>query len=343
MMLVLSDAYRRQYGFDSCVPVIANLYGPEDNFDLEDSHVIAAMIAKFVGARQRAEDSGHALGDGLARRASSSTWTTRRERCCWPPSGSTPRTPVNVGTGQETRIRDLAELIARPDGVRGRDRLGQLEAGRAAHALPGRVPRPLADGFRGRGAARGGAPPDHRELPRKCRSRLARRSAWSSACGRSRRSITRPPTSAPATARRSSTWGRARRTRSRRAPSTSRPCSGACSMPRGLREEDLEGKAILELGPGDNLGLALRFIAAGAERVVTLDKFAVPRDPAHEQAIYRELTDRLGEPQRARAEGAFDSGRIRDARGTGHRGGRRRTAARELRRDPLGGGARARL
>src|SRR5438067_6604356 len=43
MMLVVSDAYRRQYGFDSCVPIVANLYGPGDNFDLEDSHVIAAM------------------------------------------------------------------------------------------------------------------------------------------------------------------------------------------------------------------------------------------------------------------------------------------------------------
>src|SRR3954449_10451476 len=50
MLIVLSDSYRRQYRFDSCVPVIANLYGPYDNFDLENSHVIAAMIRKFVEA-----------------------------------------------------------------------------------------------------------------------------------------------------------------------------------------------------------------------------------------------------------------------------------------------------
>ena len=50
MMLVLSDAYRRQYGFDSCAPIVANLYGPNDNFDLESSHVIPAMIRKFVEA-----------------------------------------------------------------------------------------------------------------------------------------------------------------------------------------------------------------------------------------------------------------------------------------------------
>ena len=52
MLLVLSDTYRRQYGFDSCAPVIANLYGPEDNFDLEDSHVIAAMVRKFCRRRR---------------------------------------------------------------------------------------------------------------------------------------------------------------------------------------------------------------------------------------------------------------------------------------------------
>src|SRR4029079_9701857 len=50
MLIVLSDAYRRQYGFNSCVPVVANLYGPYDNFDLENSHVIAAIIRKFVEA-----------------------------------------------------------------------------------------------------------------------------------------------------------------------------------------------------------------------------------------------------------------------------------------------------
>jgi GDP-L-fucose synthase len=46
MLILLSDSYQRQYELDSCVPVIANLYGPDDNFDLEDSHVIAAMVHK---------------------------------------------------------------------------------------------------------------------------------------------------------------------------------------------------------------------------------------------------------------------------------------------------------
>src|SRR5882724_4224647 len=57
MMLVLSDAYRREYDFDSCAPILANLYGPGDNFDPDDSHVIAAMINKFVDAADNGRPS----------------------------------------------------------------------------------------------------------------------------------------------------------------------------------------------------------------------------------------------------------------------------------------------
>src|ERR687897_2081549 len=64
MMLVLSDAYRRQYSFDSCVPIVANLYGPNDNFDLESSHVIAAMIRKFVEAKKNKASNVVLWGDG---------------------------------------------------------------------------------------------------------------------------------------------------------------------------------------------------------------------------------------------------------------------------------------
>ena len=60
----LSDSYRRQYGLDSCAPVMANLYGPGDNFDLEDSHVIAAMIHKYVVAAERGDDQVVLWGTG---------------------------------------------------------------------------------------------------------------------------------------------------------------------------------------------------------------------------------------------------------------------------------------
>ena len=53
MNFVLSDANRRQYGLGSCVPVMSNLYRPRDNFDLEDSRVIAAMVHKYALAAER--------------------------------------------------------------------------------------------------------------------------------------------------------------------------------------------------------------------------------------------------------------------------------------------------
>src|SRR3954469_2206314 len=64
MLLVLNDSYRRQYELDSCAPVMANLYGPGDNFDLEDSHVIAAMVHKFVLAAERGDPEVVLWGTG---------------------------------------------------------------------------------------------------------------------------------------------------------------------------------------------------------------------------------------------------------------------------------------
>jgi GDP-L-fucose synthase len=110
MMLVLSEAYRRQYGFDSCVPIIANLYGPEDNFDLEDSHVIAAMIRKFVEAHDRGDEPVTLWGTGSASREF--LYVDDAARALLLAAEHLDRSdPVNVGTGVETRIRDLAELI----------------------------------------------------------------------------------------------------------------------------------------------------------------------------------------------------------------------------------------
>jgi GDP-L-fucose synthase len=117
MMLVLSDAYRRQYGFDSVVPIVANLYGPEDNFDLEDSHVIAAMIRKYVEAR----DSGGTVtlwGTGSPSREFLYVDDAARALLLAAERLQSSQ-PVNVGTGIETRIRDLAELIEDLTGFEG--------------------------------------------------------------------------------------------------------------------------------------------------------------------------------------------------------------------------------
>jgi GDP-L-fucose synthase len=110
MMLVLSDSYRRQYDFDSVVPILANLYGPEDNFDLEDSHVIAAMIRKYVEARDAGVGEVVLWGTGSPSREflyvddAARALLLAAERL-------QVSDPVNVGTGIETRIRDLATRI----------------------------------------------------------------------------------------------------------------------------------------------------------------------------------------------------------------------------------------
>ena len=118
MMLVLSDAYRRQYDFDSCVPIIANLYGPEDNFDLEDSHVIAAMIRKFVEAHDRGDEAVTLWGTGSASREF--LYVEDGARALLLAGEHLDRSDaVNVGTGVETRIRELAELIQEIVGHRG--------------------------------------------------------------------------------------------------------------------------------------------------------------------------------------------------------------------------------
>jgi GDP-L-fucose synthase len=110
MMLVLSDAYRRQYGFDSCVPIVANLYGPNDNFDLEDSHVIAAMIRKFVEAHDDGDATVHLWGTGSASREF--LYVDDAARALLLAAEHLDRSDaVNVGTGVETKIRDLAYLI----------------------------------------------------------------------------------------------------------------------------------------------------------------------------------------------------------------------------------------
>jgi GDP-L-fucose synthase len=119
MMLVQAQAYRQQYGFNAIYLLPVNLYGPRDNFDLESSHVIPALIRKCVEAR----DAGHSevvlWGDGKPTReflyvedaAEGILMATERY------DGDL---PVNLGTGTEIAIRDLAALIAEEVGFRGR-------------------------------------------------------------------------------------------------------------------------------------------------------------------------------------------------------------------------------
>jgi GDP-L-fucose synthase len=118
MLIVLSDSYRRQYGLDSCVPVIANLYGPDDNFDLEDSHVIAAMVHKYVAAVENGEPEVVLWGTGEPSREFLYVDDAARALILAAEHADSSE-PFNVGTGVETKIRDLAEMISKAAGFEG--------------------------------------------------------------------------------------------------------------------------------------------------------------------------------------------------------------------------------
>jgi GDP-L-fucose synthase len=112
MLLVQSQAYRQQYGFNSAVLFPVNLYGPRDNFDLQSSHVIPALIRKCVEARERGDKQIVVWGDGSASREflhardAAEGIVTACERY-------DKSDPVNLGAGFEIKIRDLVPLIAR--------------------------------------------------------------------------------------------------------------------------------------------------------------------------------------------------------------------------------------
>jgi GDP-L-fucose synthase len=118
MLIVLSDSYRRQYGLGSCVPIIANLYGPDDNFDLEDSHVIAAMVHKYVAAVEDGEPEVVLWGTGEPSREFLYVDDAARALILAAEHADSSE-PFNVGTGVETKIRDLAEMISKAAGFEG--------------------------------------------------------------------------------------------------------------------------------------------------------------------------------------------------------------------------------
>lgn len=118
MLPVLSDAYRRQYGLDSSVPVVANLYGPRDNFDLEDSHVIPAMIAKFEAAARQGDGEVVLWGTGNPSREFLYAEDAARG-IVMAAEQDVGSEPFNLGTGIETRIADLAEMTAAATGFEG--------------------------------------------------------------------------------------------------------------------------------------------------------------------------------------------------------------------------------
>lgn len=116
--LTMLQAYRDQYGLRSAYVLPVNLYGPGDNFDLESSHVIPALIRKFVAARNEGGSAVTCWGTGAATREflfvedCAEGIVRAAERIDAPE-------PINLGTGQEISVRDLATLVAEVTGYRG--------------------------------------------------------------------------------------------------------------------------------------------------------------------------------------------------------------------------------
>lgn len=118
MLLVQGQAYRQQYGFDSIYLLPTNLYGPGDNFDPRSSHVIPALIRKFIEAKERGDSEVVAWGTGVATREflyvddAAEGIVLAAERYEKPD-------PVNLGSAFEISIRDLTHLIGEMTGFTG--------------------------------------------------------------------------------------------------------------------------------------------------------------------------------------------------------------------------------
>jgi GDP-L-fucose synthase len=118
MLLVQSQAYREQYGFNSIFLLPVNLYGPGDNFDTRSSHVIPALIRKCLEAKEAGKDHIDVWGDGSPTREF--IYVTDAARAIALATAYYNQSlPVNLGSGFEISIKDLAEKIARMTGFEG--------------------------------------------------------------------------------------------------------------------------------------------------------------------------------------------------------------------------------
>ena len=151
-VLVGGQAYREQYGLDTVYLLPANLYGPRDNFDLETSHVVPALIRKMVAGTEQVV----LWGDGSPTREflyvedAADAFVAAAERYSGPE-------PLNIGTGVEISIRELADTIAGLTGFEGEivwdesmpngQPRRRLDTSRAEAALGWHARTPLRDGL----------------------------------------------------------------------------------------------------------------------------------------------------------------------------------------------------
>lgn len=117
-VMEMGKAYRAQYGLNAISLIPVNLFGPRDNFDPESSHVIPALIRKFMEAKKSGQSHVIAWGTGTASReflyVEDCAFAIARATALYNDSD-----PVNLGTGQEITIRDLTELVKKAVGYEG--------------------------------------------------------------------------------------------------------------------------------------------------------------------------------------------------------------------------------
>jgi GDP-L-fucose synthase len=118
MLLVQAQAYREQYDFNAIYLLPVNLYGPRDNFNLETSHVIPALIRKCLEAQERGEKQVVLWGDGSPTREFLFV-EDAAEGILLAAEHYNGSEPVNLGSAMEISIKDLAELISRLTGFEG--------------------------------------------------------------------------------------------------------------------------------------------------------------------------------------------------------------------------------
>lgn len=157
MMLVQSQSYRQEYGFNSIFLLPVNLYGPGDNFDLQTSHVIPALIRKCLEANQRGDSEIEVWGTGEVSREFLYV-ADAAEGILLAAEHYNQSEPVNLGVGREILVKDLVRLIADLTGFRGRIRFdpskpdGQprrcLNSARAEREFGFKAKTSLEDGLR---------------------------------------------------------------------------------------------------------------------------------------------------------------------------------------------------
>ncbi len=144
-LLVQAQSYRAQYGMDIIYLIPVNLYGPGDHFDLEDSHVIPALIRKFVEAKERNDKEVVVWGTGEVSRGFLYVKDAARGIVSATLNYNKPE-PVNLARGKEISINDLANMIKKEVGYEGKILWDKSKPNGQPRRLHARISGPARDG-----------------------------------------------------------------------------------------------------------------------------------------------------------------------------------------------------